>query len=283
MATIRRAAVAGSFYEGHPLSLKTQIEDCFLHRLGPGKLPRVNKYGARNIRGIVSPHAGYIYSGAIASWGYFDVAQDGCPKDIIIIGPNHRGIGVEVSLVADGLWQTPLGFAKINIPLAREILSATDIIKNDKSSMHLEHSIEVQIPFLQFLFGEEFSFVPICLSDQSLSTIKQVAEILSIILRDKDFLIIASSDFSHYEPQKVAERKDKIALDCILKFEVEEFYREVEKEDISLCGIGAISVMLLTLKELNTPFAHLLKYATSGDITKTYSQVVGYASLKFSR
>lgn len=285
MATIRRPACAGSFYDGHPLSLKTQIEDCFLHRLGPGKLPKSNKAGSRNILGLISPHAGYQYSGSIAAHSYFELSQDGYPQTIIILGPNHRGGGSPVSIMQDGMWQTPFGLATIDTYTAKKILSYKDTldIAIDKSGMAYEHSIEVQIPFLQFIYGEKIHFVPISLQDQSKEVSVLLGEVLKNALYDKDCVIIASSDFSHYEPQKIAEAKDKIAIDYILKFDVDGLYNAIREHNISMCGYGAISSMLVACKGLSAKSSQLLKYATSGDITHTYSQVVGYASFKITK
>lgn len=285
MATIRRPAYAGSFYKGHPTVLKTQIESCFLHRLGPKKLLRYNKFGPRNILGLISPHAGYSYSGPIAAHSYFELSQDGFPKTIIILGPNHRGGESPISIMVDGLWQTPLGFARVDTHIAKKILSNRGALKIeiDYPSMIYEHSIEVQIPFLQFIYGKEVHFVPISLQDQSKDVSILLGEVLKNALKDENFVLIASSDFSHYEPQKSSQLKDKMAIDCILKFDVDGLYEVIREQDIKMCGYGAISAMLVACKELSAKSSQLLKYATSGDITHSYSQVVGYASCKIAK
>lgn len=279
---IRKPVVAGVFYPGRKEELKKQIEECFLHKIGVGELPQKEEK-KRNILGVVSPHAGYIYSGPVASWGFYQLAKEKTPDVVVIIGPNHRGIGKDVAVYTSGYWSTPLGEIKVNEEIAEELLSKSKILEQDERAHMMEHSLEVQIPFLQYIYGNNFSFLPITLLDQSLKTAKILGYELSEVLKDKEALIIASSDFTHYESQKEAEYKDKKAIEFILKMEPEMFYNTVENLDISICGPGAIATMLHTCKNLNAKNAELLKYATSGDITRDYSQVVGYAAIKITR
>ena len=283
MASIRRPAVSGQFYEGHSLSLKTQIEECFTHALGPGRMPKIDEKGKREIIGIISPHAGYMYSGPVAAQGFFQLAKDGSPKTFIILGPNHRGMGAKVSIFNSGSWQTPLGVIEINLELSQEIIENSDIIKPDKSAHNYEHSIEVQLPFLQYIYGEQFNFVPLCMSDQGVDTSKLVGETLGEVLKDKDVVLIASSDFTHYESQKNAEKKDKLAIDAILKLNVLDFYESIKEQNISICGHGPIAVAINVAKKLGAKSCELLKYATSGDITHSYHQVVAYAAIKITK
>jgi len=158
---IRRPVQAGSFYSGTAESLKKQIEECFQHKLGPGKNPTVQK-GPRNIVGLVCPHAGYMYSGPVAAHSYYNLAIDGKPDTVVIFGPNHTGEGSGLAVVKEGAWRTPLGDVQIDEAVAHEILRKSKIIDVDDSAHAHEHSIEVQLPFLQYLYNAAFKFVPIC-------------------------------------------------------------------------------------------------------------------------
>lgn len=160
---VRRPAQAGGFYPGQKTSLVSEIEKCFLHRLGPGKLPELREKGERRIISAVSPHAGYMFSGIVAAHLYFALAQDGIPDSIVVLGPNHYGVGTGLSAMDEGAWQTPLGDAEIDSDLARAILANSGMIDVDASAHSHEHSIEVQLPFLQYVYGDRFKFVPISL------------------------------------------------------------------------------------------------------------------------
>lgn len=283
MGKVRRPAVAGSFYEGNKKRLEEQISESFLHSLGPGSLPQLNKEGEGKIVGLVSPHAGFVYSGPVAAHNFYQLAKDGRKDLIIILGPNHRGAGKEVAIMTSGAWQTPLGEVRIDEKMAEKIAEAEKFIEVDERAHQLEHSLEVQLPFLQYIFKEEFSFVPICMLDQSLEVSIKVGEALGKVLAKENSLIIASSDFTHYEPQSAAERKDKEAIDSILKMDPEELLKRVSRLNISMCGPGPVAAMLTAAKILGGKSARLLKYATSGDVTGSYSQVVGYAALEIRR
>ena len=280
---IRKATVAGSFYAGEARSLNIQIEKCFFHKLGPGKLPPVNlKEEGRKIIGLVSPHAGYVYSGPVAAQGFYRVALDGRPDIVIILGPNHHGLGAPVSIMTSGKWETPLGQLEIDSDLAEKILDSSRIIREDPQAHQYEHSIEVQLPFLQYIFDQNFKFVPICMSRQDIKTDLEIARSIctATAVESKNILIIASSDFTHYEPQEYAEDADRQAIEeAILELDAERLYEVIYEQNLTMCGPGPIAVMLIAAKTLGAKKAELLKYATSGDITGDYDQVVGYASL----
>ena len=280
---IRKPTVAGSFYNGDTKSLNIQIENCFLHKIGPGKLPSTIIKGERKIVGLISPHAGYMYSGPVAANGFYKIALDGVPDTVIILGPNHRGIGEDVSIMAEGKWETPLGELKIDTDIAESILRNSKIIKNDKKAHQFEHSIEVQLPFIQYIFGKNIKFVPICMTRQDINTDIEIAESICSSVVDKNILIIASSDFTHYEPQEYAENADKQAINAILNFDPKRLYDMIYQQNLSMCGPGPITVMLNICEILSAKKVELLKYATSGDITEMYDQVVGYASLIISK
>lgn len=280
---LRQPAVAGSFYAGDSKSLNIQIENCFLHKIGPGEIPLVNTNREKNIVGLVSPHAGYIYSGPVAANGFYKIALDGKPDTIIILGPNHQGFGENISIMAEGRWKTPLGELEIDAEMAEDILKNSKIIKNDKKAHKYEHSIEVQLPFIQYIFGKDIKFVPICMTRQDIDTDIEIAKSICSSVVDKNILIIASSDFTHYEPQEYAKNVDKQAINAILEFNPKKLYDMIYHQNLTMCGPGPITVMLIACETLGAKKAELLKYATSGDISEMYDQVVGYASLIISK
>lgn len=276
---LRQPAVAGSFYEGDSKSLNVQIENCFLHKIGPGEIPLVNPKKGNNIIGFVSPHAGYMYSGPVAANGFYKIALDGKPDTIIILGPNHQGFGENISIMAEGKWKTPLGELEIDAEIAEDILKNSKIIKNDKKAHQYEHSIEVQLPFIQYIFGKDIKFVPICMTRQDINTDIEIAQSICSSVVDKNILIIASSDFTHYEPQEYAKNVDKQAINAILEFNPKKLYEIIYRQNLTMCGPGPITVMLIVCETLGAKKAELLKYATSGDVSGMYAQVVGYASI----
>lgn len=279
---MRPPVVAGQFYAGSRLSLVEQIEWCYTHTHGPGKVPEVQA-GPRRLVGLVSPHAGYVYSGPVAAHGFARMAQDGRPGSIIILGPNHTGYGSGVSIMTSGKWGTPLGEVQVDKQLGEAIGKKSDIIDVDKVAHAHEHSLEVQLPFLQHLFGDEFKIVPICMMLQDLRTSKEVGEAVGEASIGKDVVVIASTDFTHYESQRLAVMKDRMAIDKILALDPDGLVQTVEEEAITMCGYGPVSAMLHAAKKLGAKKAELLKYATSGETAGPMPQVVGYGSIAVSR
>lgn len=274
---------AGAFYADSAKTLKTQVEECFLHKIGPGKLPKVDERGPRNIVSLISPHAGYMYSGPVAAYGYYSLSQDGRPDSIVIVGPNHSGLGSGVSIMTEGVWRMPFGDVGIDSELARKIQRASNFIDVDDAGHRYEHSIEVQLPFLQYLYGNTFKFVPICMMMQDLETSRDVGRAIVEAASGRNTLIIASTDMTHYEPHNRAEAKDKQAIDAILKLNEELLQSVVESRSISMCGYGSTSAAIVAAKGLGATKAQLLCYKTSGDVTGDRMQVVGYASLNITR
>jgi len=278
---VRRPSQAGSFYAGTAEALKAQIEECFRHKLGPGKIPKVTEKGSRSLFGFVSPHAGYMYSGPVAAHGYYSMALDGKPDIVVIFGPNHTGQGSAISIMTDGAWRTPLGDVQVDTSFAEQIMREAKIIDSDDSAHMFEHSIEVQLPFLQFLYGSAFRFVPIAFLMQDLESSREVGQATAKILKGKNAVIIASSDMTHYEPQKSAERKDRLVLEAIERMDESQLYSVIESQGITACGYGPITALITAAKTLGAKNAKLLRYATSGDVTGDFSAVVGYASVAF--
>lgn len=277
---IRKPAVAGIFYELNPDSLKQQIEWCFKHKLGPGKIPQMGD--KRKSKGILAPHAGYLYSGPVAAHSYSKVVEDGFPDTFVILCPNHTGLGSGISTMLEGEWQTPLGNVEIDSQFAGKLVEDALIIDQDTSSHIQEHSCEVHLPFLQY-FSENFKIVPISMWMQDLETsteigksIKETAEALG-----RDIVVLASSDMTHYKPQNIASQNDQQVLDAIRMMDEKLMVKRVMDLNVTMCGYGPVTATMVASKELGAKNAEILKYATSGDLTGDMSAVVGYASAVF--
>ena len=282
----RKSIVAGSFYDADKESLSQQIKHCFLHEIGPQRLPEHDKniQHERNIKGVISPHAGFIFSGPIAAYHFLRLSYEKTPQTIIIIGPNHRGLGKEIAIMSAGYWETPLGNIEIDEQMAKEIINYDDkhLIKEDEQAHAFEHSIEVQLPFLQFIYPKnQFKIIPICVSNQQLVKMKYLADKIFQATKEKSCLLIASSDFTHYETQESAKRKDAEAIDKIINMDINLFYDTISRKSASICGPGPIAIVTEVCKKLGINRGRLLKYATSGDVSGMNEQVVGYASIIF--
>ena len=275
---IRTPAVAGMFYPGEKEELKKSIKESFLHKFGPGKIPPSEIKD--KIYGIICPHAGYMYSGPIASQSFYAISSDQ-PELFIIIGPNHWGIGSNVATMKESNWQTPLGEVKVDSEVAEEISNIANIIEIDSFSHSREHSLEVQVPFLQEMYSD-FKIVPIALINQSKEVSMQVGAAMARIAQKKKTMIVGSSDFTHYEPNEFAHEQDKALIQPILKLDIDGFYEVLEERNVSACGYGAIASTMTACKELGATKGELLKYATSGDIMGDKSSVVGYGSIIFT-
>jgi hypothetical protein len=211
------------------------------------------------------------------------MAQDGKPVSIVILCPNHTGAGSGVSIMTSGKWRTPLGEVQVDKSLGEAIRRGSEIIDVDEVAHAQEHSLEVQLPFLQHLFGDEFKIVPICMMLQDTETSKEVGDAIAKASTGKDTVIIASTDFTHYESQRSATTKDRKAIDKILALDADGLIRTVEEEAISMCGYGPVSSMLQAAKKLGAKKVELLKYATSGETAGPMTQVVGYGSIAVLR
>ncbi|MEE8619921.1 MAG: AmmeMemoRadiSam system protein B [Dehalococcoidia bacterium] len=275
---IRKPAVAGMFYAGTAKELEEQIEWCYKHELGPGAIPRVNSKGLREIAAIVVPHAGYYYSGPVAAHAYKELADDGIFDTAVILGPNHTGYGHPVSLWAGVGWNTPLGELEVNKELAQRLLG--EVIKADETAHTHEHSIEVQLPWLQHLY-KKVKIVPISMLAQDIETARAVGKAIS--QAGDNLIIIASSDFTHYEPYSVAMERDGSVIEAIVALDEEELYERCENLNCTMCGYGPVASAIVAAKEMKAKKASLLKYATSGDTSGDFSQVVGYGSIVIKR
>ncbi len=261
----RTPAVAGTFYAGTE-RLREQVKI-----LLPEGVRR------QHVVGAVAPHAGFLYSGRVAGAVYARIEP---PATLVILGPNHTGMGAEAAIMTEGTWATPLGEVRIDRALARAMLDASRTLEEDPLAHRDEHSIEVQLPFVQVLMpGAEF--VPICLMSQDLAVCQEVGRAVAQAVRQvgRAAVIVASTDMSHYVPKEVAERKDRQAIAAIEALDPEGLFAVVRRERISMCGFHPTAAAMVAAKALGAARGHLVQYATSGDVSGDYQQVVGYAGL----
>ncbi len=279
----RPPAQSGAFYEDSEGALRTQIHKCFLDPLGPGTVPSVPTERDTKLIGLVVPHAGYMYSGPVAAHSYYRLALAGPRKSVVILGPNHTGRGSGVSAMTSGQWSTPLGEVEVDTELAQGIAKNSGLVDVEDEAHRFEHSIEVQLPFLQFIYPRRFRFVPVCMMLQDLETSKDVGEAVARAVAEKDAVLIASSDWTHYEPHDQAVRKDKEAIQAAMKLDPEKFQAAIEENRVSTCGYGPVTAVMHASKVLGARNAQLLSYKTSGDVTGDKSAVVGYAAMTFTK
>ncbi|MHA1784301.1 MAG: AmmeMemoRadiSam system protein B [Candidatus Helarchaeota archaeon] len=282
---IRNARFSGSWYDGNESALRMTLHNFFTNdERGPKKSPIINEKGPRKIVAIISPHAGYIYSGAIAAHGFVEVALDGRPNTFIIVGIDHRGLGAApASIQIEGGWKTPFGIIDINNEIAQRILSSSEKISNSPRAHEAEHSLELQVPFIQYIYGNQVKIVPVMISSGSLSVFKDVGNAIANGCNNENVVLIASTDFTHFESADDAEAQDQLAIDAILKLDEDLLYDTVKKNRISMCGYGSTSVVINAAKKLGANKATLLKYGNSGEVSGDYNQVVGYGSLKLEK
>ncbi len=287
MSSVRRPAVAGEFYEGREEALRSSLDECFRHPLGPGATPALNPDEAGEIEAIVSPHAGYMFSGPAAAHGYRALAADGVPEAIIILGPSHYTADPVGAVSLAQAWRTPLGEARVDRELGQSLAEATPLLEVDETPHQSEHSLEVQVPFLQFIYADRMpGIVPICLRSHALRGIEEVVEgarrlgeTMAETVEGGRVVLVASTDLSHQVPQEVAEREDRLALNAIEAMEPDRLLRTVYERGISMCGPVPVAVALSWCRARGGQTVELLQYYTSGDIIGERRAVVGYASL----
>ncbi len=279
----RLPAVAGSFYPDNEGELRTQIHECFLHPLGPRVIPSIPAEKNEDLVGLVVPHAGYAYSGPVAAHSYYQLGTSGPRQSVVILGPNHSGYGSGVSANTSGEWSTPLGEVPVDSQLGERIVKNSGLIDVEDQSHRSEHSIEVQLPFLQFIYPRQFRFVPLCMMLQDLETSKDVGEAVAKAVQDTGAVLLASSDWTHYEPQAKAVAKDREALKAALTLDPDRFHRTVEENRVSACGYGPVTALIHAARILGAKNAKLLSYQTSGDVTGDKTAVVGYAAIMFTK
>jgi AmmeMemoRadiSam system protein B len=266
---VRQPAVAGQFYTGDAKMLRAELDKYVVHADKTEKA-----------LGIIAPHAGYIYSGSVAGRVYGEVAV---PASVIILGPNHHGIGARAALYPDGEWLTPLGAVGINTRLAGLVKKHAPLVEEDSTAHHYEHSLEVQLPFLQFV-RPDVSIVPLCLGFGDFASCAALGSGIAGAISEceSDVLIVASSDMTHYESAAAARVKDDEALKEILALNPEGLLKVCRDRGITMCGVIPATVMLVAALQLGARLARVVSYATSGDVTGDNRQVVAYAALTVS-
>jgi MEMO1 family protein len=269
----RPPAVAGQFYPADGAALAREVERCFRSERGPGELPIRQRSPERHLRAIVAPHAGYEYSGAIAALAYDLVARERPPAAVLVLGVDHYGRSRGASLSARD-WLTPLGPTACAKDLLRSLERPP--LEVDEAAHGREHSIEVQLPFLEYVLPKP-RFVALEVGFGTMSALERVARVVREAVTGEDVLLVASTDFSHYVPAETARRLDRLAIEAILARDARRLYETVAREEISMCGVAPTTVLLAALAE-EPLSARLLRWGHSGEVARM-ADVVGYAAL----
>ncbi len=262
---IRKPCVAGRFYPDEPALLKSAVE----------------KFLVKSVReraiAVMAPHAGYVYSGAVAGQVYSSVI---IPDTVVLIGPNHTGLGEKAAVMPDGAWEMPLGSVKIDTELSGAILESSGLFSADSAAHLMEHSLEVQLPFI-FSVNRNASIVPVTVMQ---ANAEECAEMGASIARaisacGKEVLIAVSSDMNHYETEARTREKDRLAIDEVLKLDPVGLLKVAARKSISMCGVIPAAIALTAARRLGARSARLVKYSTSGEVSGDFRQVVGYAGI----
>lgn len=270
MSQVREAAVAGQFYPESRAELLRAVQGF----LGEGKTDRGQRVRAL---GVVVPHAGYIYSGAVAGAVYAHIEV---PRKVIVLCPNHTGLGEPLSIMSEGSFRTPLGDAQIDSMLAEALKKAFPLLCEDSAAQIREHAVEVQLPFLQAV-QQKLTFVPITVGTGQFEVLTALGLVLAKVIAEcgAPVLIVASSDMNHYEDDAETRVKDALAIEQVLELQPKGLFHTVQGQKISMCGYGATVSMLTAALRLGASSAELVKYATSGDVSGDRTHVVGYAGI----
>jgi len=264
----RKPAVCGQFYPSSAKDLNSMISSF------AGKEAQKD-----DVIGCILPHAGYVYSGKVA---VATISRIKIKDTVVLLGPNHTGLGANFSIMPQGTWQTPLGNVEINSQMANSFLSKSGYLEADALAHLEEHSLEVELPILQY-FRRDFRIVPIAIKTDNLSILNEVAQSLAGVIIENNLkssvIFIASSDLTHYEPQKSAEKKDTLAIEAITALDEQKLRLAIKEFDISLCGFAPIAILIKVAKILGAKAGKLIKYQTSGDANGDTSSVVGYAGI----
>jgi hypothetical protein len=263
---IRQPAVAGQFYPASKVALETEVKRFLSIKATPIK-----------VIGLVAPHAGYIYSGAVAGAVYSSAI---IPQKCIVISPNHTGRGAAAAMMTEGSWAMPTGEVPIDGTLAKKLIANCRELEDDTHAHMGEHSLEVQLPFLMAR-QPKLSFVPLTVSHLSYDSCKKIGEAIAKVIKEanEDILIVASSDMNHYESQSATEKKDRMAIERVLALDPQGLLTTCGEYRISMCGVVPTAIMLSAAKALGAKTAKLVQHATSGDVSGDYDAVVGYAGI----
>jgi AmmeMemoRadiSam system protein B len=264
----RPPAVAGRFYPGNRLGLESDLREYLSHK---GK--------KETVLAAICPHAGYLFSGPVAGAVYSSIE---IPDDVVLLGPNHTGMGPDTSLFPEGDWEVPNGFLKVNAELGAAIQKNIPLMEKDETAHMYEHSLEVQLPFISYL-NPNARIVPVVIGRVPLDGLKEAGLGLARTIKSyaRKVLIITSSDMSHYEPDASARKKDALAIDRMTALDPEGLYKTARFERITMCGLLPAVMMLYALRELGAKEGRLVKYMTSAETSGDYGQVVGYAGVVF--
>jgi len=266
MTQIRKPAVAGQFYPGSKAELLREVQGFLGHDVKRARA-----------LGVIAPHAGYMYSGAVAGAVY---ARVEVPRKVIVLCPNHTGFGAALSIISEGSFRTPLGDVPIDHALGEALKAGFPLLREDPAAQIREHAVEVQLPFLQAV-RNDFSFVPITVGTGQLEVLMALGVVMSKVIAEcgEPVLIVASSDMNHYEEDAETRVKDALALEQVLSLQPQGLFRAVREHNVSMCGVGPAVAMLAAAIRLGATSAELVKYATSGDVSGDHDQVVGYAGV----
>ena len=263
---LRECAVKGSFYPASEKKAREMVNGFF------SEVPEQKEKS----RIVIAPHAGYVYSGKTAAHAFQALQKADC---YIILSPNHTGLGEPISIYPRGSWKSPLGEVKVNEEIASRIAKKMAVERDELAHIG-EHSIEVQLPFLQAKFGE-ISIVPITLAENKLEKLKELGNVLAEIMKTEKVCIVASSDFSHYLSEERAKKEDLEAISFIERLDEDGFYGLVNLKNMSICGYSDIVTSIAVAREIGLKRAKLLSYTSSAEITRDKSNVVGYAAISF--
>ncbi len=262
---LRQTAVAGQFYPGDRKLLEKELKKMLV--IGANR---------QKVLGLLAPHAGYVYSGSCAGQGYSRVTLT---ETVIILGVNHRGVGAPLALDGNDSWETPLGNVAINSELRSRLLSASELFALDNEAGRLEHSLEVQVPFIKYL-SPGSRILPITIASHRLTDLLAAGHALAGLFKENEnIMMVASSDMSHYIPAAKARELDFKAIEQLLKLDAQGLYRTVQENRISMCGVAPAVIMLSAAKEVGATKAELVCYTHSGEVSGDLAEVVGYASL----
>ncbi len=266
----RNATVAGYFYPGSAAAIRNML-DKYMDK----KAPKVDAVG------LLVPHAGYQYSGAVAG---ATISRVAFKETFIIIGPSHSGLGKPFSVWPEGVWQTPLGLVEVDAPLARKIIELSAYAEADFLAHEDEHAVEVQLPFLQYI-KPDVKIVPMILASASLEHYQEIGRAIAAALKElkKEAVVLASGDMTHYEPADRAREQDMAAVEAMVALDEEELTRRYNRRHITMCAHGPAATVIAAAKELGATGGELVKYMNSGDGTGDYRQVVGYAGVIFKQ
>jgi MEMO1 family protein len=271
---IRQPAVAGRFYPGNAQLLRAEVETFTTARATAGQEAAETKIAAI---GCIVPHAGYMYSGAVAGAVYRRLKL---PHRCIILCPNHTGKGEPLAIMSEGAWRTPLGDVAIDTELAESLKSSLSLLSEDQEAHRYEHALEVQLPFLQVL-RPGTQFVPITVGTRNFEVLSALGRVIGKALAElpEPVLVIASSDMNHYESDSVTRMKDQRAIEQVLALDPRGLYDTIREGEISMCGYGPATIMLTAARHLGATKAELIRYATSGEVSGDRDMVVGYAGI----